>query len=175
MRTFILLSFSYVHQHGEAHGRWLQDSQDRLVVKVFVTGKLFSSTQKKHKPIMRLWSRMKLSLRKTGTQGLGTSAGLSLRSTTLPATSARTASFRCWCAWEPGNCSLGPGGLAANLGGGAAGVGSSYQPDAPRQVRHVCVSFCGVGTRVCVTGLEEPSWMGRNKVTPLMKCEAEYI
>lgn len=36
------------------------------LLRAFVTGKLFSFSQKKHKPIMRLWSRMKLSLRKTG-------------------------------------------------------------------------------------------------------------
>lgn len=79
--------------------------RDRLVLKAFVTGKLISS-QKKHKRIMKLWSRMKLFLKKTGIQGLGISADLSLQSTILPGTLARMASFRCWCAWEQGTFSL---------------------------------------------------------------------
>lgn len=62
--------------------------RDRSVLKAFVTGK-FISSQKKHKPIMKLWSRMKLFLKKTGIQGLGISADLSLQSTILPGTLAR--------------------------------------------------------------------------------------
>lgn len=68
----------------------------------------FSSSQKKHKPIMRLWSRMKLFLRKIGIQGPGISADLSLQSTILPGTLARMASSRCWCAWEPGTAASQP-------------------------------------------------------------------
>lgn len=81
--------------------------RDRSVLKAFVTGK-FISSQKKHKLIMKLWSRMKLFLKKTGIQGLGISADLSLQSTILPGTLARMASFRCWCAWEQGTSASQP-------------------------------------------------------------------
>ncbi|XP_036181214.1 DENN domain-containing protein 5A isoform X3 [Myotis myotis] len=79
----------------------LQDCQRQGGFKRLCHQQAFSSSQKKHKPIMRLWSRMKLFLRKIGIQGPGISADLSLQSTILPGTLARMASSRCWCAWEP--------------------------------------------------------------------------
>ena len=95
--------------------------RDRSVLRAFVTGKLVSSSQKKHKPITRLWSRMNLFLRKTGIWGPGTSAVLSLRSTIIPGTLARMASFRCWCAWEPGTAASWPSVHTASPAGGAGG------------------------------------------------------
>ncbi|XP_023610326.1 DENN domain-containing protein 5A isoform X6 [Myotis lucifugus] len=97
----------------------LQDSQRQVGFKRLCHRQAFSSSQKKHKPIMRLWSRMKLFLRKIGIQGPGISADLSLQSTILPGTLARMANSRCWCAWEPGTAASSPEYIAASLGSGA--------------------------------------------------------
>jgi len=144
-------------------------------LKASVTGKLFSCSQKKHKPIMRLWSRTNLSLRKTGIRGPGTSAGLSRQSTIIPGTLARMASFRCWCAWEPGTAAPWPGVQAASLAGGAGGAGGGEYPmnrcpwvgkalwtwwkPLISFMYHVCVG-CG-DESVCLDGEEGPHFDGK--------------
>lgn len=100
----MVFSLSQLHGLGE----WLTAGQPGTGLENLCHCKLFYFSQKKHKPIMRHWSRMKLSPRKTGIQGPGTSADLSLQSTITLGISARMANSRCWCAWEPGTAVLGP-------------------------------------------------------------------
>lgn len=82
------------------------------------------------------------------------------------------ASFRCWCAWEPGTAAPWPGVQAASLAGGAGGAGGREYPMTQGWVRPcglggspefpsctVCVG-CG-DENVCLVGEEGPHFDGK--------------